>query len=112
MKCKARPRKRWAYPLRLRAFPEDGDVGEGRSQDVDRNKNLAPRADHGRVRSLQTVSVVCSHKSQGQLTQDWLTVFDLTYINEAMIGGLKRASGAIEEYCEKLAIKAFGLAQV
>lgn len=49
---------------------------------------------------------------QGQLTQDWLTVFDLKYINEKMLGGLRRASGKIEDYCEKLAVKAFSLSQV
>lgn len=49
---------------------------------------------------------------QGQLTQDWLTVFDLKYINDVMIGGLRRASGAIEEYCERLAVKAFSLSKV
>lgn len=49
---------------------------------------------------------------QGQLTQDWLTVFDLKYINEKMLGGLRRASGKIEDYCEKLAVKAFSLSKV
>eukprot|EP00903_Cladosiphon_okamuranus_P017044 g15709.t1 len=48
---------------------------------------------------------------EGQLTQDWLTIFDLKYINEKMLGGLRRASGKIEDYCEKLAVKAFGLSQ-
>lgn len=49
---------------------------------------------------------------QGQLTEDWLTVFDLKYINEKMLGGLRRASGKIEDYCDKLAVKAFSLSQV
>lgn len=41
-----------------------------------------------------------------------MTVFDLKYINEKMLGGLRRASGKIEDYCEKLAVKAFSLSQV
>lgn len=49
---------------------------------------------------------------QGQLTQDWLTVFDLKYINDVMVGGLRRAGGIIEEYCKRLAVKAFSLCQV
>lgn len=49
---------------------------------------------------------------QGQLTQDWLTVFDLKYINDKMVGGLRRASGKIEDYCKKLAVKAFSLSRV
>lgn len=46
------------------------------------------------------------------MTQDWLTIFDLKYINDKMLGGLRRASGKIEDYCEKLAVKAFSLSQV
>ncbi|CAM9215726.1 unnamed protein product, partial [Scytosiphon promiscuus] len=48
---------------------------------------------------------------EGQLTQDWLTVFDLKYINDKMVGGLRRASAKIKDYCEKLAVKAFSLSQ-
>ncbi|CAM9428541.1 unnamed protein product, partial [Ectocarpus fasciculatus] len=48
---------------------------------------------------------------EGQLTQDWLTVFDLKYINDKMLGGLRRASGKIEDYCKKLAVKAFSLSR-
>ncbi|CAM9126544.1 unnamed protein product [Pylaiella littoralis] len=50
-------------------------------------------------------------RMEGQLTQDWLTIFDLKYINDKMLGGLRRASGKIEDYCEKLAVKAFSLSQ-
>lgn len=50
--------------------------------------------------------------AQGQLTQDWLTIFDLKYINDVMLGGLRRASGVIRDYCEKLELKAFASAQV
>lgn len=41
-----------------------------------------------------------------------MTVFDLKYINDKMLGGLRRASGKIEDYCKKLAVKAFSMSQV
>ncbi|CAN0545386.1 unnamed protein product, partial [Ectocarpus sp. 8 AP-2014] len=43
------------------------------------------------------------------LFSNWLTVFDLKYINDKMVGGLRRASGKIEDYCKKLSVKAFSL---
>lgn len=61
---------------------------------------------------LRSGTNMIDYAFQGQLTQDWLTVFDINYINDKMLGGLRRASGKIEDYCEKLAVKAFSLSKV
>lgn len=60
------------------------------------------------ARNLTDARLPCA---QGQLTQDWLSIFDLEYINDVMLGGLRRASRGIQDYCERLAVRAFGCAQ-
>ncbi|CAM9528974.1 unnamed protein product [Choristocarpus tenellus] len=73
-------------------------------------RSLASSIDPTKMVQLLTY-LVDWKRMEGQLTQDWLTVFDLQYINEIIIGGLKRASKTIEKYCHRLASKATSLAQ-
>ncbi|KAG5192900.1 hypothetical protein JKP88DRAFT_156539 [Tribonema minus] len=47
-------------------------------------------------------------RMQGPITQDWLTVFDLKYINDVMLGALERSSDAIAEHCALLQVKTYG----
>ena len=48
---------------------------------------------------------------EGQLMQDWCTVYDGEFVRDTMIGGLKRAEPQIIHYCEKLERRAYGMAR-
>jgi hypothetical protein len=50
-------------------------------------------------------------RMEGQLTQDWRTVYDLKYINDVMLGGLKRSADDIAACCAKLELRAYGMAR-
>jgi hypothetical protein len=47
-------------------------------------------------------------RMESAITQDWLTVYDLSYINGTILGALRRASSAIKDHCALLQLKSYG----